>query len=224
VFIQTEIEFIRKYYYAYLSGIGVTILLSMIGVVFGSLLGLLIATMRLSEKKVLRGIARAYIEAIRGTPLMVQLLIIFFGLKVVIPKDMEFLRNSILLCSVAIIINAGAYIAEIFRGGINSVDKGQVEAARSLGLDKSQTLKKIVLPQAIKIILPSLGNEFIALIKETAIVIMVGVPDIIYKATAVKAQTFMPIKPMVYAAICYLILTLSLSKLMGVWERSMAND
>lgn len=224
MFIQTEIEFIRKYYYAYLSGIGVTILLSMIGVVFGSLLGLLIATMRLSEKKVLRGIARAYIEAIRGTPLMVQLLIIFFGLKVVIPKDMEFLRNSILLCSVAIIINAGAYIAEIFRGGINSVDKGQVEAARSLGLDKSQTLKKIVLPQAIKIILPSLGNEFIALIKETAIVIMVGVPDIIYKATAVKAQTFMPIKPMVYAAICYLILTLSLSKLMGVWERSMAND
>ncbi len=224
MFIQNELDFIKKYYYAYLSGVGITVLLSIIGVVFGSLLGLLVATMRLSDKKILRGISKAYIEAIRGTPLMVQLLIIFFGLKVVIPKDMEFLRNSILLCSVAIVINSGAYIAEIFRGGINSVDKGQTEAARSLGLTKSQTLKNIILPQAVKIILPSLGNEFIALIKETAIVIMVGVPDIIYKATAVKAQTFMPIKPMVYAAICYLILTLSLSKLMAVWERSLAND
>ncbi|WP_138159451.1 amino acid ABC transporter permease [Peptoniphilus catoniae] len=224
MFITQELEFIRKYYYAYLSGVGITVLLSIIGVVFGSVLGLLIAVMRLGDNKLLNKIAKIYIGVIRGTPLMVQLLIIFFGLKVVIPAEMVFLRNSILLCSIAIVVNSGAYIAEIFRGGINSVDKGQKEAARSLGLNKSQTMKEVILPQAIKIILPSLGNEFIALIKETAIVIMVGVPDIIYKATAIKAQTYKPIKPLVYAAICYLILTVGLSKLMGLWERSLEND
>ncbi|MDO5041426.1 MAG: amino acid ABC transporter permease [Peptoniphilus sp.] len=224
MFIKEELEFIQTYYFAYLSGIGVTILLSILGVVFGTLLGLVLSVMRLSESKVMRLISKAYIEIVRGTPLMVQLLIVFFGLKLVIPENMNFLRNSIILCSVAIFLNAGAYIAEIIRGGINSVDKGQWEAARSLGLNKGQTLKKIILPQALKIILPSLGNEFIALIKETAIVIMVGVPDIIYKATAIKAKTFKAVKPMIYAAICYFILTFTLSKVMTAWERRLEND
>lgn len=221
---QREIEFIQRYWFSYIQGMGTTILLSLIGVVFGTILGLLICSLNMSKNKVLHKIGKIYIEIIRGTPLMAQLLIIFFGLKIVIPESNEFLRNSIFLCSIAICMNAAAYIAELIRGGIVAVDKGQVEAGRCLGLSEKQVMNKIVLPQAIKTILPSLGNEFIALIKETAIVTTVGVPDLIYKGTAIKAATYRPIAPIIYAAICYFIMTYSLSKLMNRLERRMAND
>lgn len=222
--IQTELAFIEKYWQSYVAGMGTTLLLSIIGVVAGTLLGLFISGLKLSKNKVLKWIGTAYVEIIRGTPLMVQLLIIYFGLKAYLQGSNDFLTNSIFLCSVAIVMNAGAYIAELIRGGILSVDKGQVEAGRCLGLSEKQTMRKIVLPQAFKTILPSLGNEFVALIKETAIVVMVGIPDIIYKANAIKASTYQPIRPMIYAALCYFIMTFALSKVMNKIERGMAND
>lgn len=222
--LQTELAFIQKYWQSYLSGMGTTLLLSVIGVVGGTLLGLFISGLKLHKNKILSKIGSIYVEIIRGTPLMVQLLIVYFGLKAYLQDSDTFLKNSILLCSVAIIMNAGAYIAELIRGGILSVDKGQLEAGRCLGLTEKQTMRKIVLPQAIKTILPSLGNEFVALIKETAIVVMVGIPDLIYKANTIKAATFQPIRPMLYAAVCYFIMTFALSKFMNKIERGMAND
>ncbi|MDY2986386.1 MAG: amino acid ABC transporter permease [Peptoniphilus sp.] len=222
--IQKELEFIGKYWQSYLAGTGMTLLFSILGVVFGTLLGFLISWLKLSNNKVLRSIGTTYVEVIRGTPLMVQLLIVFFGLKVYLQDTNAFFTNAIFLCTLAIVMNAGAYIAELIRGGILSVDKGQFEAGRCLGLTQRQTMRKIILPQAFKTILPALGNEFVALIKETAIVLMVGMPDIIYRANAIKASTYQPIRPMIYAAICYFIMTFTLSKAMNRIERRMAND
>ncbi|WBW50095.1 amino acid ABC transporter permease [Peptoniphilus equinus] len=222
--LQTELDFISKYYQSYLAGMGTTLLLSLIGIVGGTLLGLFITGLKLSKKKVFRTFGNVYVEIIRGTPLMVQLLLIYFGLKAYLQDTNAFLTNSIFLCSLAIIVNEAAYNAELIRGGILSVPRGQTEAARCLGLTQKQTMRYIVLPQAVKTILPSLGNEFVALIKETAIVVMVGIPDIIYKANAIKAATYQPIRPMIYAAVCYFVLTFTLSKVMKRVERSMAND
>lgn len=223
-FIESQITFITKYWQSYLSGAGVTILLSVIGVVLGSVLGIVVCLMRMSKSKLVRGISTAYVEIIRGTPMVVQLLIIYFGLKQIIPPNMELLRNSILLCSIAICINSSAYIAELIRGGIESVDKGQFEAGRCLGLSEKQTMRRIIFPQAFKNILPSLGNEFIALIKETAIVLTVGVTDLTYRANVIKGASFEVVRPLVYAAILYFIMTFTLSKVLGRVERSLAND
>lgn len=222
--LQTELNFISKYWQSYVAGMGTTLLLSIIGIIAGTILGLFISGLKLSKNKVLKAIGTTYVEIIRGTPLMVQLLIVYFGLKAYFQDTNAFLTNAVFLCSVAIVMNEAAYNAELIRGGILSVPKGQVEAGRCLGLSSKQTMRKIILPQAFKTILPSLGNEFVALIKETAIVVMVGMPDIIYKANTIKSQTFQPIRPMIYAAICYFILTFTLSKLMSRVERRMAND
>ncbi|RVU54703.1 amino acid ABC transporter permease [Anaerosphaera multitolerans] len=223
-FIESQIAFIKQYGIAYLLGVRTTLMLSLIGVVFGFLLGIIICLMRMSKNKVFSFFGSAYVEIIRGTPMMVQLLLIYFGLRSKIPPSLELLKNQILLCSVAICINAAAYIAELIRGGIESVDKGQFEAGRCLGLSEKQTMKAIIFPQALKNILPSLGNEFIALIKETAIVLNVGVADLTYMGNVIKGTTFEVFRPLMYAAILYFIMTFSLSKLMNKFERRLAND
>lgn len=221
-FINSQIDFLKTYGFSYIEGLKVTMELSVIGVVFGFVIGLFICLMKMSSNKILNRISSAYVEIIRGTPMMVQLLIFYFGLKEIIPQNAGFLKNSIFLCSIAICINSSAYVAEVIRGGINSVDKGQMEAARSLGLTKKQAMKTIIIPQAIKNIIPALGNEFIALIKETSIVLTVGVADLTYKANVIKGATFEAIRPFIYAAVLYFALTFLLSKLMSRIERKMA--
>lgn len=223
-FIERQLAFVTKYWHSYISGVGVTLLLSFIGVLIGSILGIFICLMRLNKNKAIRFVSTGYVEIIRGTPMVVQLLIIYMGLKQVIPPSMTMLRNSIFLCSIAICINTSAYISEIIRGGIISVDKGQAEAGRCLGLTEKQTMRKIIFPQAFKTILPSLGNEFITLIKETAIVMTVGVTDLTYRANVIKGATFEVVRPLVYAALLYFILTFTLSKVLGRVERRLAND
>lgn len=223
-FIQNQIDFLRQYGHSYLSGMIVTLELSFLGVILGFIIGLFICFLRFSKSKIVRNIGATYVEIIRGTPMMVQLLILFYGLKNIIPPNITFLRNSIFLCAIAICINSSAYVSEVIRGGINSVDKGQVEAARSLGLNHKQTMKNIVLPQAIKNILPSLVNEFISLIKETSIVLTVGVADLTYQANVIKGASFKAIQPFIYVAIFYFIMTFSLSKAMGALERRLAKQ
>lgn len=220
-FIISQIDFIKNYGFSYIEGAFVTIELSLIGVFFGFIIGLIISLMKISEFKPFKIFASAYIEIIRGTPMLVQLFIFYFGLKAIIPANMDFLKNSIFLCSIAICINSSAYIAEVIRTGINSVDKGQLEAARSLGLSYKQSLKYVIIPQGIKTIIPSLGNEFIALIKETSIVLTVGVADLTYQATIIKGATFEAIRPFIYVGIFYFVLTFSLSKLIAKIERSL---
>ena len=157
-----KFEFLLKYYPFYIEGIKITLLLALLTIIFGTLLGLVICIFKISKYKILRAIASIYIEIIRGTPLLVQLIIIHYGFRINI--------TEITSATVALSINSAAYIAEIIRAGIISVNKGQMEASRSLGMNHFQSMKLIIIPQAVKNILPALANEFVVLIKESAIV------------------------------------------------------
>ncbi|HEH3568752.1 TPA: ABC transporter permease subunit [Staphylococcus aureus] len=206
--------FISKYGSFFLKGIKITILISLIGVALGSILGAFVALMKLSKIKIISWIASIYIEILRGTPMLVQVFIVFFGITAALGLDI-----SALVCgTIALVINSSAYIAEIIRAGINAVDKGQMEAARSLGLNYRQTMKSVIMPQAIKNILPALGNEFVTLIKESSIVSTIGVGEIMFNAQVVQGILFDPFTPLLVAAALYFVLTFVLTRIMNMIE------
>ncbi|EOB7972754.1 ABC transporter permease subunit [Staphylococcus aureus] len=206
--------FISKYGSFFLKGIKITILISLIGVALGSILGAFVALMKLSKIKIISWIASIYIEILRGTPMLVQVFIVFFGITAALG-----LGISALVCgTIALVINSSAYIAEIIRAGINAVDKGQMEAARSLGLNYRQTMKSVIMPQAIKNILPALGNEFVTLIKESSIVSTIGVGEIMFNAQVVQGISFDPFTPLLVAAALYFVLTFVLTRIMNMIE------
>ncbi|MUG83105.1 ABC transporter permease subunit [Staphylococcus aureus] len=206
--------FISKYGSFFLKGIKITILISLIGVALGSILGAFVALMKLSKIKIISWIASIYIEILRGTPMLVQVFIVFFGITAALGLDI-----SALVCGIiALVINSSAYIAEIIRAGINAVDKGQMEAARSLGLNYRQTMKSVIMPQAIKNILPALGNEFVTLIKESSIVSTIGVGEIMFNAQVVQGISFDPFTPLLVAAALYFVLTFVLTRIMNMIE------
>ncbi|MCR0693929.1 ABC transporter permease subunit [Staphylococcus aureus] len=206
--------FISKYGSFFLKGIKITILISLIGVALGSILGAFVALMKLSKIKIVSWIASIYIEILRGTPMLVQVFIVFFGITAALGLDI-----SALVCgTIALVINSSAYIAEIIRAGINAVDKGQMEAARSLGLNYRQTMKSVIMPQAIKNILPALGNEFVTLIKESSIVSTIGVGEIMFNAQVVQGISFDPFTPLIVAAALYFVLTFVLTRIMNMIE------
>ena len=206
--------FISKYGSFFLKGIKITILISLIGVALGSILGAFVALMKLSKIKIISWIASIYIEILRGTPMLVQVFIVFFGITAALGLDI-----SALVCgTIALGINSSAYIAEIIRAGINAVDKGQMEAARSLGLNYRQTMKSVIMPQAIKNILPALGNEFVTLIKESSIVSTIGVGEIMFNAQVVQGISFDPFTPLIVAAALYFVLTFVLTRIMNMIE------
>ncbi|HGZ9009597.1 TPA: ABC transporter permease subunit [Staphylococcus aureus] len=206
--------FISKYGSFFLKGIKITILISLIGVALGSILGAFVALMKLSKIKIISWIASIYIEILRGTPMLVQVFIVFFGITAALGLDI-----SALVCgTIALVINSSAYIAEIIRAGINAVDKGQMEAARSLGLNYRQTMKSVIMPQAIKNILPALGNEFVTLIKESSIVSTIGVGEIMFNAQVVQGISFDPFTPLIVAAALYFVLTFVLTRIMNMVE------
>ncbi|HGZ5184093.1 TPA: ABC transporter permease subunit [Staphylococcus aureus] len=204
--------FISKYGSFFLKGIKITILISLIGVALGSILGAFVALMKLSKIKIISWIASIYIEILRGTPMLVQVFIVFFGITAALGLDI-----SALVCgTIALVINSSAYIAEIIRAGINAVDKGQMEAA--LGLNYRQTMKSVIMPQAIKNILPALGNEFVTLIKESSIVSTIGVGEIMFNAQVVQGISFDPFTPLIVAAALYFVLTFVLTRIMNMIE------
>ncbi|EOB6925576.1 ABC transporter permease subunit [Staphylococcus aureus] len=206
--------FISKYGSFFLKGIKITILISLIGVALGSILGAFVALMKLSKIKIISWIASIYIEILRGTPMLVQVFIVFFGITAALGLDI-----SALVCgTIALVINSSAYIAEIIRAGINAVDKGQMEAARSLGLNYRQTMKSVIMPQAIKNILPALGNEFVTLIKESSIVSTIGVGEIMFNAQVFQGISFDPFTPLLVAAALYFVLTFVLTRIMNMIE------
>lgn len=182
------------------SGIGVTIKVSLLAIIIGILIGMLIAMCNLSKKKLLKFIGGLYTDIIRGTPSVTQLMIIYF----VIFASVNL--SKWIIAAIAFGINSGAYVSEIIRAGILSVDKGQTEAGRSLGLSASQTMTRIVIPQAVKNIFPALCNEFIVLIKETAIVGYVGLMDIQKAGDFIKSATFEAFMPLIGTAIIYYVL------------------
>lgn len=195
--------FIREdRYKLLLSGIGVTIKVSLLAIIIGILIGMMIAMCNLSKKKLLRFIGGVYTDVIRSTPSVTQLMIIYFVIFPMIPLDID----KWIIAAIAFGVNSGAYVSEIVRAGILSIDKGQTEAGRSLGLSAFQTMSRIVVPQAVKNIFPALCNEFIVLIKETAIVGYVGLMDIQKAGDFIKSATFIAFMPLIGTAVIYYVL------------------
>lgn len=208
--------FIREdRYMLLLDGIGVTIKISLLAVVIGIIIGLLIALCNLSPKKPLNVFGKIYTDIIRGTPSVTQLMIIYFVVFATV--DWE----KWIIAAIAFGINSGAYVSEIIRAGILSIDKGQNEAGRSLGLNGAQTMAYIVIPQAVKNIFPALCNEFIVLIKETAIVGYIGLVDIQKAGDFIKSATFEAFMPLIATAIIYFVLIKLLTLLMTRIEVSL---
>ncbi|HWQ30764.1 MAG TPA: amino acid ABC transporter permease [Negativicutes bacterium] len=210
-----DFSYLTKYYGFFLNGTTITLLISIFGVMFGVFLGVVFALMKLSKNMIFKMFSTAYIEIVRGTPMMVQMFIVYYGLPRLIKYDFE----DITLGIVAVSLNSAAYVAEIIRAGILSIDKGQMEAARSLGMNHRQAMTSIIIPQAFKNILPALGNEFITLIKESAIVSIIGIHELMYNTDTVRGNTFRPFSPLVVAAGIYFTITFTLSKLLGLLER-----
>ena len=205
-----------KYGMNFLNGLGTTLLLALIYVAIGCVIGAFVAIMRLSRSKVLNAIATAYTEVIRDTPLLLQLYFFYFLLPDLLPA----MRLSKFTCiAVALLINSGAYMSEVFRSGIQSVDRGQTEAARSLGLSASQTLTRIVLPQAFKNVLPAMCNEFVAVTKETSLASTFYVGDLMTQYQTISGKTYLVIEPLVIIGVIYFVVTFTMSKLIAVLER-----
>lgn len=209
-----SLDFFRSYLPLYFQGAGYTIALSFFAIIFGVLIGSGLALMKMSPNKVLSKIAGGYIAVVRGTPLLVQLFIIYYGLYTINIQLPDFLSGVI-----TIALNSSAYIAESIRAGIQAVDKGQMEAARSMGMSKRMAMKLIIYPQAIKNILPALGNEFVTLIKESAIISILGMRDLMYSAQVVAGATFMPFMPYLIVAIIYFLMTSVATKFLEIFER-----
>ncbi|MGI6300544.1 MAG: amino acid ABC transporter permease [Verrucomicrobiota bacterium] len=210
------IRAVSKYWGLFLEGVGITLLLSFITVFFATFLGSILALMRRSSIKAVNVVARGYVELIRGTPLLLQLYLFYFML----PELLTFLNLSKFACvSIALVINSSAYVCEIVRAGIQAVDPGQAEAARTLGLNGRQTMLRIVLPQAVKNILPALGNEFVTVIKETSLASTFFVGDLMTAYATVRGSMFLVMEPLVVVGIIYFVLTFSLSKLISAFER-----
>ena len=213
-----QIAFIEgERYKLYISGLGVTLQISLFAAILGIVIGIVVALMKLSVRKngkrsVFSYIAQIYIDVIRGTPSVLQLLIMWF---IVMTNS----KNGVLVAVLTFGINSGAYVAEIMRAGILAVDHGQMEAGRSLGLSKGQTMRYIILPQAIKNVLPPIGNEFIVLLKETAIVGYVSLSDLTRTASQISSRTFEAFMPLVGAAVIYFVIIKILSKLIELLER-----
>lgn len=217
---------LNGYYGLMLEGAKITILISLVALVCGFILGLLICLIKMSKLKILKWPASAYIHILRGTPLFVQIFIIYFGL----PQfglqfpDIGPISSDFVTGAFALSINSSAYVAEIFRSGIQSVDKGQMEASRSLGLGYVDTMKFVIIPQAVKNILPALANEFITLVKESAIISVIGVQDLMFRAGIVRTSIAKAFEPYIVVAIMYLIITSVLSWLVGKLEKKLAQS
>ena len=199
----------------FVSGLGYTLLISLFSVLLGLVIGILMALMRLSKSKILRAVSGIYIDIIRGTPTMGQLLIIYF----VIFSNVHI--DKWVVGFIAFGINSGAYIAEIVRGGILSVNIGQTEAGRSLGMTHKQTMASIVMPQAMKNILPALGNEFVVLIKETAVIGMIANIDLVGAARKVQSLTYDYLIPLLSIAVIYYVVIKIISTLLSKVEKGM---
>lgn len=200
------------------SGIGYTLLLSAIAVVAGALLGSLLAIGKMSRFKVLHWIITAFVEIMRGTPALLQLYIAYF----IVPMIFSSLDLTPIACvAVGLSLNSAAYVSEIIRSGIQAVDKGQTEAARALGLTSKTTMLKIILPQAIKNILPALGNEFITIIKETSLASTFFVGELMTTYAVIKGVTFNTVPTLMDIGVIYFVMTFTLSKLLGLAEKKM---
>lgn len=215
--LQDIIKIWRKYDYVFIEGIKWTLILSVITIFFGTVLGTVIAFMKMSNNKVLRFIADVYNGVIRGTPILLQLYFFWLWLPKILPIRLTD-RQAV---TVGLIVNGASFISEVIRSGIQAVDIGQTEAAKSLGIRKNYTMRYIILPQAIKNILPALGNEFISMLKQTSLGSTFFIGEIMSSWRAVQTATYKPIPSLIIIGIIYLILTYLLTFLLGIFERKL---
>lgn len=226
--LDNMIRVLSRYWNLFLVGLGYTLLLSALTVLIGSVIGALLALMRknrwgmkVGKKKFcpISLLAGIYIEVIRGTPILLQLYFFYF----LLPKMLPMLELSKFTCIlIALICNSAAYVSEVIRAGIEAVDHGQTEAARSLGLSSKQTMVKIIMPQAVKNILPAMGNEFIMMIKETSLASTFFVGDLMTQFKTISGALYLTIEPLIIVGIIYFVLTFTLSKGVAVLERRMS--
>lgn len=222
-YIKNTIKLLVKYKSALLSGVLTTLQLSIITVTLGLVFGTIVAFMKMSNWKVwkvkpLNLLATIYIEIIRGTPLLLQLYFFYFFLPQVLPFEISKEQSII----IALVLNSAGYVAEIVRSGIAAVDPGQTEAARCLGLNATQTMQKIIIPQAVKNILPAMGNELVMMLKETSLASTFFIGEIMTQCNVIGGATYLQIETLIISGLLYLILTTTVSKLVGIYERRLA--
>ncbi len=216
---ENIVMLLREYWHVFLiEGVSYTLLLSVITVFFGAILGSLLALGKRSRFRLVRGIITAFVEVIRGTPILLQLYFGYFILPMMVPALNLSAFTSI---CIALVINSSAYVSEVIRSGIQAVDHGQTEAARSLGLNARQTMLRIILPQAVKNILPALGNEFVMMIKETSLASTFFVGELMTSYLKVKGATWLNLESLIIVGAIYFVITFTLSKVVAVFERRM---
>lgn len=221
-------NFLSNYWPYFTSGALVTLMISLVTIFFGTAIGIIMALMKRSSWIPLKWFANIYIEVLRGTPMLIQIMIGFLLLQKIFPSN--FVEIGVLSIDVGqrlipgmivLSLNSGAYVAEIVRGGINAVSVGQEEAAFSLGLRPSQAMRYVILPQALRNILPPLGNEFIILIKDSSLLSTIGIYELMNSAQTVGNTIFRPLEPLYVAAVVYFILTFITSRLLNLWEKKL---
>lgn len=218
-------DFVMKIIPTLMQGAILTVELTALSVLIGSVIGLFAAMCRISKNSLLKGAAGAYITFFRGTPLLVQIVLIHYGLPMVFADTvLSYVPNAFTSAIVALSINSGAYIAEIFRGGIQSIDRGQMEAARSLGMSYVQAMRFVVLPQAFKRSIPPLGNEFIALLKDSSLVTIISLEELMTKGSLIIGRTPRPLETWITVALIYLIMTVTISKWVDYMERRLKTN
>ena len=221
-FFEKFIKIVTRYWDVFLiKGLSTTLALSAIAVFFGAIIGTLLAFGKMGKSRILRGIITAYVEIIRGTPSLLQVYVGYFVVPLLLPSLNVSTYASV---AIALTINSSAYVSEVIRSGIQAVDKGQTEAARSLGLTQSQAMIKVVLPQAVKNILPALGNEFITIIKETSLASTFFVGDLMTSYLTVNSKEFLPLQCLPIVGIIYFILTFILGRGVSALERRLSHD
>ena len=203
-----------------LVGAGVTIKITALSVALGVVIGLFVGIARISRIKILRVLAAIYVDFFRGTPLLVQIFLVYFALPVITGQRVDPFVAAIGSCG----INSGAYVAEIFRAGIQSSDKGQMEAGRSLGMTWVQTMRYIIVPQAFKRVIPPLGNEFIALLKDSSLVSVIGFEELTRRGQLIIAKTYGSLEIWISVAVIYLAMTLTISRFVAYLERRYKTD
>ena len=226
-FLEVVVILVEKYHKFFLEGCKNTLILALFSVLIGTLGGTLLSLCRMSKFKPLKYIAVAIVEFVRGTPLMVQLMFIFYGLPMigVTFPDISFIPNfsRFMAGVVAMSLNSSAYVSEIIRSGIQAVDPGQMEAARSICFTYGESMRKVILPQAVKNILPALGNEFVTVIKESSIVSVIGIADLMFRTNDVIAVTYRSLQALLIAALLYFVMTFITGRLVSLAERKMKN-
>lgn len=224
-FFEAMWQLIVKYWPFFIDGVQATLIIAFFSVIFGFIIGTLLTLMRMSKHRILRWPANVFVEFFRGTPLLVQLMFIFYGLPMLglefpsVPFIPDFERFAIGI--IAMSLNSAAYVSEVVRAGIQAVDKGQMEAARSIGLTNGQAMRIVILPQAMRNILPALGNEFITVIKESSIVSVIGIGDLMFRTNDVVAVTYQTLPALAIALIIYFILTFVFGRLVNFMERKL---